>query len=291
MTELNDAMMEHMAFIVHIEHRPFCYKDFRYFEVNAKPYSMTHGTFRNKISKLIQNGEVEIHVKSNPNFYTLKGCGFGNGKLMTDDHMEVNNISTQKIIHQPFYQILEGTAFGERTVHNLHSCFNTMGIYTYLSSNHNIKKEIIKNSKGLSFQYFDIDTFTIILTIYPNDTCTVVIGCSENPVLLDFEGIKRLSVALGRVEERLSQLLINSSINLPHYKDWIITLWHMGKDSLAEYSKEMFHCKWDLAEKIALRIYSKELERGNNKVRIELQQTPNISVGELQNAIMKKILE
>ena len=53
----------------------------------------------------------------------------------------------------------------------------------------------------------------------------------------------------------------------------------------------MFHCKWDLGEKIALRIYSKELERGKKKVRIEVQQNPNISVEELQNAIMKKILE
>ena len=119
----------------------------------------------------------------------------------------------------------------------------------------------------------------------------IVIGCSENPIPLDFEGIKRLSVALGRVEDRLLQLLINSSIDLPHYKDWTITLWHIGKDSLAEYSKEMFHCKWDLAEKIALRIYSKELQTGKKKVRIELQQNPNISVGELRNTIMKKILE
>ena len=53
----------------------------------------------------------------------------------------------------------------------------------------------------------------------------------------------------------------------------------------------MFHCKWDLAEKIALRIYSKELQTGKKKVRIELQQNPNISVGELRNTIMKKILE
>ena len=59
---------------------------------------------------------------------------------------------------------------------------------------------------------------------------------------------------------------------------------------LSEYSKEMFHCKWDLAEKIALRIYTKEL-RNKKKVRIEVQQNPKISIEELQNAIIKKILE
>ena len=42
---------------------------------------MSHGTFRNKISKMIQNDEVEVYTKSNPNFYTLKGYRFDNGKL------------------------------------------------------------------------------------------------------------------------------------------------------------------------------------------------------------------
>ena len=93
------------------------------------------------------------------------------------------------------------------------------------------------------------------------------------------------------IRRRLKQLLNNSSINLPHYKDWTITLWHIGKDSLSEYSKEMFHCKWDLAEKMSLRIYSKEMQRGTKKVRIEVQQNPNISIEKLQNAIIRKILE
>ena len=82
MTELDYAMKEHMAYLVYTEHKPFSYKDFRYFEVNQKPYKMTHGTFRNKISKLIQNNEVELYIQSNPNFYTLKGFRFDNGKSM-----------------------------------------------------------------------------------------------------------------------------------------------------------------------------------------------------------------
>ena len=84
---------------------------------------------------------------------------------------------------------------------------------------------------------------------------------------------------------------MKSSINLPHYKDWIITLWHIGKDSLSEYTRKMFHCKWDLADKMILRIYSKELQTSKKKVRIEVQQNPKISVEKLQNAIIKKILE
>ena len=63
-----------------------------------------------------------------------------------------------------------------------------------------------------------------------------------------------------------------NQIIIPSHKNWTITLWHLGRDSLSEYSKEMFHCKWDIAEKITLRIYSKELTNGKKKVRIELQQ-------------------
>ena len=89
----------------------------------------------------------------------------------------------------------------------------------------------------------------------------------------------------------MSQLLINSSINLPHYKDWTITLWHIGKDSLAKYTKEMFHCKWDLADKMILRIYTKELQTSKKKVRIEVQQNPRISIEEFKNEIFITTLE
>ena len=77
---------------------------------------MTHGTFRNKISKMIRNDEIEVYIKSNPNFYTLKGCKFDNGKPMTGNHTEV--INTQKVIHHPLYLILEDTLFGEKAIHN-----------------------------------------------------------------------------------------------------------------------------------------------------------------------------
>ena len=65
----------------------------------------------------------------------------------------------------------------------------------------------------------------------------------------------------------------------------------MGRDSLSEYSKKMFHCKWDVAEKITLRIYSKELTNGKKKVRIEVQQNPQLDMETLQKAILEKIIE
>lgn len=45
-----DAMLELMAIIVFIEHRPFSYKDFLEFTINNKIYKIAYGTIRNNIS-------------------------------------------------------------------------------------------------------------------------------------------------------------------------------------------------------------------------------------------------
>ena len=288
MTELDNAMKEHMAYLVYSEHKPFSYKDFRYFEVNQKPYTMTHGTFRNKISKMIQIEEVELYIKSNPNFYTLKGCRFDNGKLITSNHTEVLN--TQKLIRHPLYQIIEGTPFGKRAVHDLHLTFKIEGSYNILLNNQELKKEINQYNKGIQFLYTDFDKFTVIISVYPTDTCKIVIGCSENPILLNFEGVNKLTTILCRIEERLSNLYVRSSITMPKYNYWLITLWHIGKDSISEYSGEMFHCEWNLAEQMILRIYSKTIGK-KNIVRSEIQQNPSIFIEELKKAIIEKILK
>jgi hypothetical protein len=120
----------------------------------------------------------------------------------------------------------------------------------------------------------------------------------------DYDGINRLSNALTRIKEGLSNLIASAAplddcnnnklhgdqIIIPSYKNWIITLWHLGRDSLSEYSNEMFHCKLDIAEKITMRIYSKELTNGKKKIRIELQQNPQIDISDLQKTILNKIL-
>lgn len=249
---------------------------------------MTHGTFRNKISEMIRNEEIELYIKSNPNFYTLRGCKFDNGKLMTGNHTEV--ISTQKLIRHQLYQIIEGTMLSGRAIHELHLTFNAHGIYNALQNNQELKHEINPHNKGLRFPYTNIDNFTIIISVYPTDTCQIVIGCSENPIPLNFEGVNRLTTTLCRIEERLSNLSNNFSITIPYYKYWIITLWHIGKDSITEYSGKMFHCEWNLAEQMILRIYSKTIGK-KNKVRIEIQQNPSIPIEKLIKAFIEKILK
>lgn len=167
--------------------------------------------------------------------------------------------------------------------------FKLKEIYNALLNNQELKKEINPHNKGIQFTYHDIHKFSIVLSIYPTDTCQVVIGCSESPILLTFEGVNKLTTTLCRIEERLSKLCVRTSIHVPNYNYWTITLWHIGKDSISEYAGKMFHCEWSLAEQMILRIYSKTMQKKKKIVRIERQEKPTISIEELKKRVIEEI--
>jgi hypothetical protein len=78
-----------------IEKRPFCFRDFLDFDVDGKRYSMTHGTFRNKISTLIKNGDVQWQFSSGLAIYSLKGINFTRPKReMTANRTVVSSVSS-----------------------------------------------------------------------------------------------------------------------------------------------------------------------------------------------------
>ena len=74
MSESDYAMEIHMAHLVFEEHRPFSYRDFLQFEVDGIDYKMTHGTFRNKVSKLIKEGSIELAYNSGLSLLYFKWC-------------------------------------------------------------------------------------------------------------------------------------------------------------------------------------------------------------------------
>ena len=53
-----------MAHLVLVQHKPFCFVDFLQFEVNGSEYRVCHGTFRNKISKLRKENQVELSYQT-----------------------------------------------------------------------------------------------------------------------------------------------------------------------------------------------------------------------------------
>ena len=285
MSELEISMFIHISEIVHNESRPFSYLDCLHFKVNGKPFYATHGTIRNIFSKFVKENKIELAYSSKPAFYSLPGIKFGKNKLMTDTH---TGDKDSQLKNHPLYGIMESIVLDERAIHNIHFSVKINGIYGIATKDLDLKQCYSENHKGFSFSYYDIDKFSITLTINRTDSVIVIVGCTDDPVTLDYEGLNRLTNALSKIEERLKNI-VKSQLEIPTYKQWVIKLWHLGRDSLTEYSKDMFHCTLQLAEKIILRIYTKEIANGKNRIRLEVQNSPNINIGNLQKKILDKL--
>ncbi len=58
-----------MVYFENSEKRPFCYRDFLYFEDGGKEYIYSHGTIRNNFSKLQKAGKIEFVYRAGRSFY------------------------------------------------------------------------------------------------------------------------------------------------------------------------------------------------------------------------------
>jgi hypothetical protein len=175
------------------------------------------------------------------------------------------------------------------------------------------------------------------ITIHKSDTVSVILSCSESPIKFNIGGLVRLTCSLARIEERLQSLIELAqkqqlqSLSLPFASfsacgqpsakaaarirpvsaaspamlivpecgSWIVTMWHIGFDSLECYAGEKFEVSWEDFTGELIRVYSKDLAVGkpcvdNNKarakkqrfLRIERQEYPN---DRLHNAVEQKL--
>ena len=294
MSKLEDAMLKHIQNIVNNEYRPFSFRDLLHFEVDGQTYNPSHGTIRNKLSKFSQEGKIELCYIDTIAFYSLPGKKFGKDKLMTGNTTDIIHYNTNKhelykaIRKHPLYNIIKDIVFGTKRLHDIHLSFQSKGLWKYLSAIDYYRKRT-NSKKAIAFGYYPIERyFSIQVMVQHTDTVNVIVGCSKNPIVCDYDGIMRLSDALTRIEERLSAVVNDpnnktfnaeynpSEIKIPNKDDWIITLWHLHRDSIEEYSGEKFHCSWKVAKNLFLRIYSKELKLNRNIIRLEIQENPDI---------------
>jgi hypothetical protein len=284
-TKLGYAMKVHMQRIVRGENRPFSYRDFLEFEVDGKKYSMAHGTFRNKISKLKKSGYVQLEYYSGSAFYSLKGYHFTKPrKGMTDNHTVVSSLSSVSFI--------DNLPSQRHSVHDIRLKFKTEGIWSTIYRNHPELKpnEVSKDIALMPIQAYDMETKTVV---HHSDTVSVIVACSMKPVVVDHEGLIRLSNLLTSVEERLLALVTGCAhtvsqlpqILIPNHNSWIVTMWHFGTDSLSEYAGEKFEMTWEDGEHALLRIYSKDMKDGI-RIRKERQEYPGMR---LDAAIHEKL--
>jgi hypothetical protein len=308
MSQLDQAMEEQMAHLVFEEHRPFSYRDFLRFEIAGKEYTMAHGTFRNKVSRLVKEGTVELAYNSGPSFYTLSGIRFS--KPMTPDHTGAVSQT------HPICKLIQGHPMDKSALHDIRLKFTVKGIWFVISTNH---KEFPVNtvSKDIRLPSWKVKDLFIRVTVHRTDTVSVIIGCSYSPVATDVNGIIRLSSALARIEEKITVLISANSLSqgngmindtagesgngevlvVPEYIEWLVTMWHFGADASIEYTGEKFSTTWQVGERELVRIYSKDFRgalckdgsrtRGKTRLRCELQEYPMLTVEDTIRKIVK----
>lgn len=304
-----------MHYLVYDEQRPFSYLDFMKFEVGEKKFRMSHGTFRNYISRLIKEGLVEVAYRSNITFYTPRGKKFDKAiRLgMTGNHTGVVHpsilVSTpSSISSDPLYRILKDLPVGKSSVHDIRLRFNSPQIYTTLFSAISGKSSgydgtINSRSKDILLSAWKIRDLLVKTTIHRTDTVSIMIGCSLNPISFDFKGIIKLSNVLSIVEERISRLVegshnvhrfgvIDANVDfdssspgrrsyhrtIPPFSRWVVTMWHFGADALTEYSGENISVTWETAEDVLIRAYSKVMNDNRTRIRIERQEYPKATL-------------
>jgi len=247
---------------------------------------MVHGTFRNKISKLVRNGIVELQYYSGPAFYSLPGHNFTKRKIMTGDHAVVSSMSSMSSMSSNFIDSLPAD---KHAVHDIRFRFKVEGIWSIISAQY---PEFPRNetSKDIFLNPLHVNELKVTTTVHHTDTVSVAVACSTNPVIEDCKGIIRLSNALTRVEERLLRLVevgvggplsLSSKCIIPDHNTWTVTMWHFGTDSLNEYTGKNFEITWEDGEDALMRIYTKDLKDGKAfRIRTERQEYPKKSFDE-----------
>src|SRR5918994_855519 len=290
-SQLDEAMLNHMRYLALTEGRPFSYRDFQSFEFNGKTYGMSHGTYRNKIWEFKKAGVAETEYSAGVAFHTLKGVPFGNRKKMmtpivTPNHMGVSSVTntdsvTTNYSKIPIYKELQQLPPEKRALHDIHLKFEVPDIWTILATS----KKYIPNSvsEDMSLPYIITSNHLKIHTfVHRTDTVTVSVACSFAPVATDTNGLIRLSNALTRVEERTSRIVDEcgnmlpggyESIPIPDHNTWTVTLWHFGIDTpnYKEFATDNYCVTWQQGQNVLGRIYNKK-----KKVkRSEIQERPN----------------
>jgi hypothetical protein len=253
----------------------------------------------------MNEGLVEVSYRSNITFYTLRGIQFDKVSRLavTGNHTGVHIISSvaapSNRSSNPLYRIVRDLPLGKNAVHDIRLRFASPEIYAITSSlisNNALRYDYTVNSrsKDIILPVWEIRGLLIKVTIHRTDTVSVVIGCSLDPVVLDVNGIIRLTNVLSVVEERLSRLVEGfcgvkggryddqdmGTARVPPHSEWAVTMWHFGADSSVEYSGEKFSVTWQTAENALIRAYSKVMNDKNTRIRLERQEYPRTSLAD-----------
>jgi Ni,Fe-hydrogenase I large subunit len=165
-SQLDEAMLNHLSYLALIEGRPPSYRDFQSFEFNGKTYGMTHGTYRNKIWKFKKEGRVETEYNAGTAFHTLKDVHFGKRRkegmmtpMMTPNHMVVSpvtgvtNKEDDEISKTAIYKAIQELPSEQKSVHDIHLTYTVPDIYTIATLPHHLPTYPNQSAWTYIFQY------------------------------------------------------------------------------------------------------------------------------------------
>ncbi len=231
-------------------------------------------TYRNKISKLKKDGIVELDFKSSIAFHTLKGHRFG--KVVTPCHTGVTTSN-----NDPIYNMIKNLPMDKQSIHDIHLKFKAPNIYETFSVRDFPK---FKANKAIRITSWSKNNTIVKITINKNDTVTVIIGCSLDPIPLDYNGIIRFFRIIGMSEGFLEGLTVtvnhdklNQNQSIPQCGKWIITRWDFGRDASVTYKGERYEITVMNAQHVLERIYTKDFGK-YKKIRLEDVECPRKTV-------------
>jgi hypothetical protein len=288
-----------------------------------------HGTFRNKITKLIRNGTVELVFNSHIAFYTLKGQKFSksakthdhtgatinyNNSISSSNSNTITNNHNHKSGNGYLYDLIMSLPLDHNSIHDIRLNFKAKGIwlmlYNHYNNNNYSNSELSMNihNKDILFHTWKSDNILNRVIVHKTDTVSIIVACSLRPIPINFDGISKFTEMLTRIEERISSVIKNieenddyyknndslnsentdAAINIPHYNRWIVTMWHFGADSRLQCTGEKFSITFKDGRNVLLRVYTKQREYKDTRIRIEKQEYPRKTIIDAINEKLDK---
>jgi len=250
------------GFRINLEQKQyFCIEDFS----ELKPT-----TFRQYIYKLRKF--IITGIKSNPCFYRIKGTPeLSSGRPVTDRPMG------DKMI-----QILGHVREQPASIHDIKIQTFSENLHDILLK-HGMKSDSFNKGIFLPKLRFDVNTYSKI-QIY-RSTVTIDIACTHQPLVYDIAGVTQLTSILGQIYYHL-QLLSKSKAHVPSVGEWIVKMYHAGKDGTQSFSGDSYEIRYDELVDGTIRYYNKLWGDGIRRPRFERVITPNVTLIEEIDRIM-----
>lgn len=119
----------------------------------------------------------------------------------------------------------------KHSVHDIRLRFDTEGIWSTIRSIHPelVPNEVSKDISPLPIRMHNMEAKPVV---HHSDTVSAIVACSMKPVVVDNEGLIRLSNILTSVEERLLALVTGCAhsisplpqIHIPDHNSWLVTM-------------------------------------------------------------------